>query len=101
VTWVDVTAATLPDGTLVSVAHQASLAAVARVDGAWLAVDGWCTHQECPLADGWVEDRAVRCACHGALFDLATGEVLEGPATEPVIVYPTRVSGDRVEVELP
>jgi 3-phenylpropionate/trans-cinnamate dioxygenase ferredoxin subunit len=101
VTWVDVTSATLPDGTLVSVAHGASLAAVARVDAEWRAVDGWCTHQECPLGDGWVEDGALRCACHGALFDLETGAALEGPATEPVAVYATRVNSGRVEVDLP
>lgn len=100
-TWVDATSASLPDGTLVSVVHGSALVAVARAAGEWLAVDGWCTHQECPLGDGWVEERALRCACHAALFDLATGEALEGPATEPVAVYRTRVNADRVEVELP
>jgi 3-phenylpropionate/trans-cinnamate dioxygenase ferredoxin subunit len=59
-----------------------------------------CTHAECPLSDGWVEERAIRCACHGALFDLVTGEPLEGPAEEPVRVFATRVSGGRVEIDL-
>ena len=63
-------------------------------------MDSWCTHAECPLSDGWVEETAVRCACHGALFDLASGVPLEGPAEEAVVV-PTRVVGDRVEVDLP
>ena len=99
--WVDATAAELPDGTLVSVSAGAVTAAVARAEGAWHAIDGWCTHAECPLGDGWIEGNAVRCACHGALFDLATGAALEGPADEPVLVYPTRVVGDRVEVDLP
>ena len=74
--------------------------ALARVGGAWHAVETWCTHAECPLSDGWVEGGAIRCACHGSLFDLATGDVLEGPAEEPVRVFPTRVAGDRVEIEL-
>lgn len=100
-TWVDATSADLPDETLVSVAHGDSLAAVARIGGEWKALDGWCTHQECPLGDGWVEDGGLRCACHGALFDLTTGEALEGPATEPAAVYPTRIVDGRVEVELP
>ena len=43
----------------------------------------------------------MRCACHGALFDLATGEALEGPAVEPVGVYPVRIVDGRVEVQLP
>jgi nitrite reductase/ring-hydroxylating ferredoxin subunit len=100
-TWIDATAAGLPDETLVSVSSGPVTVAVARVEGAWYAVDTWCTHDECPLSDGWVEGRAVRCACHGALFDLTTGVVLEGPAESAIATYATRVEGDRVEVELP
>lgn len=100
-TWVVAAHGDLPDETLVSVSHGASLAAVARVGGEWHAIDGWCTHEDCPLGDGWVEELAIRCACHGALFELSTGTVLEGPATDPVAVYPTRVVDGRVEVDLP
>ena len=100
-TWVDATEASLPDESVVAVeAGDVSLVLV-RANGTWHAVDAWCTHEECPLGDGWVEDAAIRCECHGALFDLASGEVLEGPAVDPVRVYPTRLAGDRVEVELP
>lgn len=100
-TWVDATAAGLPDQTLVAVTSGTVTAAVARADGAWFAVDVWCTHDECPLSDGWVEGRAIRCACHGALFDLATGMPLEGPTEDAVSTYATRVVGDRVEVDVP
>lgn len=100
-TWVDATSAALPDGTLVALSAGGELVAVGRADGAWHALDGWCTHDECPLTDGWLEDAALRCACHAALFDLATGAPLEGPADDPVRVYPTRVVDGRVEVELP
>ena len=99
--WIDAAASGLPDGTLVSVNSGAITAAVARAAGAWHAVDSWCTHAECPLSDGWLEESAVRCACHGALFDLASGAPLEGPADTPLTTYPTRVVGGRVEVELP
>lgn len=99
--WVDAAAAGLPDGTLVSVNSASVTAVVARAAGVWHAVDSWCTHAECPLSDGWIEGSAVRCACHGALFDLASGAPLEGPADESVATYPTRVVGGRVEVDLP
>lgn len=99
-TWVDATSASLPDGTLVALTVEEVTLAVGRADGAWYAVDAWCTHAECPLSDGWLEGAAVRCACHGALFDLATGEVLEGPALEPVDTYATRVLDGRVQVEV-
>ncbi|MGL6279259.1 MAG: Rieske (2Fe-2S) protein [Gaiella sp.] len=101
-TWVDAADAAAPAGTLVDLRRGEVLVAVARAEGGgWHALDAWCTHAECPLTDGWVEGDALRCACHAALFELATGEPLEGPAEEPVRVYPTRVLDGRVEVELP
>lgn len=98
-TWTDVAPASLPDETVLAARIGETLIAVARSGDGWHAVEAWCTHAECPLTDGWVEGLAIRCACHGALFDLATGEPLEGPATAPVRVFPTRVSADRVEVD--
>jgi nitrite reductase/ring-hydroxylating ferredoxin subunit len=47
-----------------------------------------------------VEGVAIRCPCHGSLFDLVSEEPFEGPADEPVRGYRTRVVGDRVEVEM-
>jgi nitrite reductase/ring-hydroxylating ferredoxin subunit len=99
-TWVDAADALLPDGTVVGAHVPDTLVALARVEGTWYAVEAWCTHAECPLTDGWVEARAIRCPCHASLFDLATGAVLEGPAEDPVRTYPTRVVGGRVELEL-
>jgi 3-phenylpropionate/trans-cinnamate dioxygenase ferredoxin component len=29
----------------------------------------------------------VMCQCHGSRFDIATGAVINGPATEPLNVY--------------
>jgi nitrite reductase/ring-hydroxylating ferredoxin subunit len=99
-TWLDAADASLPDESVVAVDADGTTVALARVEGAWHAVETWCTHAECPLSDGWVEGAAIRCPCHGSLFDLATGDVLEGPAEEPVRVFATRVMGSRVEVEV-
>ena len=100
-TWVDAGEASLPDESLLAVDAGGTAIALARVSGDWHAVETWCTHGECPLSDGWVEGTAIRCPCHGSLFDLVTGAVLDGPADEPVRVYPTRVVAGRVEIELP
>ena len=98
--WVDAADASLPDETVLGVEAGETLVALARVDGAWHALEAWCTHAECPLSDGWVEGAAIRCPCHGSLFALATGEPLEGPAVEPVRTFATRVVGDRVQLLL-
>jgi len=42
----------------------------------------------------------VHCMCHGAAFDLVTGEVVEPPATEPIAVYAVRSRDGRLEVSL-
>ena len=99
-TWIDAASASLPSETVVGLTVADTMVALARVEGTWHAIEAWCTHAECPLSDGWVEGTAIRCPCHGSLFDLATGAALDGPAEEPVRSYPTRVVDDRVEVEL-
>ncbi len=54
--------------------------------------------------DGEVEDRdgvpTIECALHGSCFDLRTGAPTNLPATEPVPVYPVRVEGDDVLVDV-
>ena len=100
-TWVYAADASLPYESVVAFEADGTAFPLAKVAGAWNAVETWCTHAECPLSDGWVEAAAIRCPCHGSLFDLATGDVIEGPAEEPVRVFPTRVTGDRVEIEVP
>jgi len=64
------------------------------------AIDDECTHQGAPLSEGSVEDGEVECPWHGSRFDLASGEVREDPADEPVTAYRVRVRGEDVEVEL-
>ena len=72
--------------------------AIANVDGVLYAFDDACTHQGCSLADGDLDGTTVTCACHGSEFDVRTGEVLEGPADEPVATYAVTLEGDEVMI---
>jgi nitrite reductase/ring-hydroxylating ferredoxin subunit/uncharacterized membrane protein len=58
--------------------------------GELCAVSGVCTHRGAPLADGDVTDGCVRCPWHGSRFALATGAVVEGPATFPLAHFETK-----------
>jgi nitrite reductase/ring-hydroxylating ferredoxin subunit len=76
--------------------------ALARLDdGSWVAFDNSCTHEDCPLADGDLEGERVVCYCHGSEFDVRTGAVLEGPADEPLSVYPVRIEDGELQVQAP
>ena len=62
---------------------------VARVDGRLYAFDGLCTcaEQACPLSGGLLTGTTLMCQCHGSRFDVTTGAVITGPATEPLHLY--------------
>jgi nitrite reductase/ring-hydroxylating ferredoxin subunit len=88
------------DGTLREVILDAEAVLLVRLEGEWLAVAGDCTHDECPLVDGEVVAGAIHCMCHGAAFDLRTGEVIQPPATERLRVYELRTENGRLLVSL-
>lgn len=72
--------------------------AVAKVDGDFFAFSDICTHRQCNLSASDLDGTTIECECHGSAFDVATGEVLEGPATEPVDTYEVRVEGEDLQV---
>jgi NADPH-dependent 2,4-dienoyl-CoA reductase/sulfur reductase-like enzyme len=62
--------------------------AIANVNGQLFAIDELCTHEQCSLAEeGILEGTVVTCGCHGAQFDVTTGQVLAPPAVEPLKVH--------------
>jgi apoptosis-inducing factor 3 len=66
------------------------------------ATSGVCTHESASLADGFVEaaDGSIECPLHQALFDIRTGRVLCAPATENLRVYPVRLDGADILIDL-
>ena len=74
--------------------------AVARDGDEVFAVENTCSHAEVALSEGEVADCQIECWLHGSMFDLRTGKPTNLPATEPVPVYPVRVEGDDVLVDV-
>jgi len=94
-------AANVERGTLAAFDIDGTRIAVANVDGRLFAIDDMCTHEHCSLVDqGTLEGPVVTCGCHGAQFDVRTGQVLAPPAFEPLRVYPLHVDHDEIIVEV-
>lgn len=68
--------------------------------GRFYACGPVCPHEDGPLADGWLEGPVVVCPWHGFDFDLTSGQC-RVDADLSVSVYPVRVTGGGVEVDLP
>jgi nitrite reductase/ring-hydroxylating ferredoxin subunit len=73
--------------------------AVANVAGTFYAFGDTCTHMQCSLAEGDLEETTVICPCHGSEFDVTSGDVLRGPAREPVGAYEVLAEGGNLEIK--
>lgn len=63
-------------------------------EGDFKAFTAICTHQGCTVAS--VADNTISCPCHGSMYDAATGEVIGGPAPEPLAAKTVTVEGDQI-----
>jgi len=63
------------------VEHDGAKYAVVNLEGTYYAFSNVCTHLGCDLHEGKiVAHKQIQCPCHGARFDVTTGEALAGPS---------------------
>lgn len=72
---------------------------LANVEGRLSALDNVCPHRGGPLGGGWLEDDAVVCPWHSWAFNTTTG-VARSPEKSKVAVFPVKIEGDDVLVQL-
>ncbi len=92
--------ADIPVGAFKPVAVGEKRLLVCHTESGFYVVDDTCTHDDGPLADGFLEGNAIECPRHGARFDVTTGKVLCLPAAVPIKSYPTTIEGDEVKARI-
>jgi 3-phenylpropionate/trans-cinnamate dioxygenase ferredoxin subunit len=75
--------------------------ALFHISAGYFATDGRCTHEQAPLADGFVSGDTVECAKHNARFHIPTGKALRRPALHDLRTYPVRREGEDLFIGLP
>jgi uncharacterized protein YbjT (DUF2867 family)/nitrite reductase/ring-hydroxylating ferredoxin subunit len=74
--------------------------AVFNVAGRFYATQEKCTHKQGPLSEGKLDGSTVTCPIHGAQFNVLTGDVLHGPAKDPLKTYHVIVDGEIGRIEM-
>lgn len=83
--------AQLPDGTRI---------AVYNINGAYYATADTCTHENASLCDeGLLDGASIVCGWHFCTFDIASGEALSSPCSEPLQTYRVKVLEGLLHVE--
>ncbi len=63
------------------------------------AVADLCPHALQPLAGSEIKDGVIRCAKHGASFDLVTGKPTNGVTLKTLRVFPVRIRDGRIAID--
>jgi nitrite reductase/ring-hydroxylating ferredoxin subunit/uncharacterized membrane protein len=74
---------------------------IGRTERGYVAFDDRCTHKGGPLADGVLACETVQCPWHGSQFDVSTGAVKQGPASERIKTYEVSERDGRLWLRLP
>ena len=92
--------ADLPENSMMSVMIGKDEYVLARVNGEYFALAGWCSHEAGLLAEGQLhaDTCEVECPIHEAYFDLKTGKPMAPPADLPVEAYAVKVEGNNISI---
>jgi Rieske Fe-S protein len=79
---------------------EKSIQVVRTGESSFLAIDVKCSHKGCDLAYDNKSGEKFVCPCHGSAFKV-TGEVINGPASIPVMAYKTSFKDNTVTLYVP
>ena len=99
--WIDIASKDdVPEDDVMGIDINAKSIALYQVDGEIFATDNICTHGNARLCDGFLEGHEIECPLHQGKFDIRNGKALCAPLTEDIQVYPVKIDGGRVFVEI-
>jgi len=97
----------IPAGTIKPFTVGGKEIAIANLRGSFYAIGRKCPHLGGDLSKGSLDGTTIACPRHHARFDVTTGRCLTGAKIGPLklnvkdaTVYPVRVEGQRIQVDL-
>ena len=92
----------IPDAGVLAIDVEGTEVAIVRSGDEVHAIYDECSHAAIALSEGEVDTDAceIECWLHGSRFDLRSGKPTGLPAYEPVPVYPCKVEGGDVFVDV-
>lgn len=99
--WVKVaTTDAIAEDDMIAVELEGRNIAVYHVGDAFHATANVCTHAYALLTDGFLDECTIECPLHAGRFDITTGRALGPPLTRDLKVYPLRVEGTDILIDL-
>ena len=96
----DKTVPDIPEGTMTLAQVGEKEVLLSNVEGKICATTRLCPHAGATLDFGILEGRELTCVSHGAVFDVTSGEILDGPGDFGLFCYPVKVDGEEILVEV-
>jgi uncharacterized membrane protein/nitrite reductase/ring-hydroxylating ferredoxin subunit len=88
----------LGEGETLRVELDGTVMTVVRLQGDLYAFGEFCTHRFGPMSEASFGDCRGECPWHRSEFDVRSGEVVQGPAKEPLRPFAVKVEGAEIKV---
>jgi nitrite reductase/ring-hydroxylating ferredoxin subunit len=90
----------IPTGTMTLAQVGEKEVLLSNVNGKICATTRLCPHASASLVHGILEGSELTCVSHGAVYDVISGELLDGPGEYGLFCYALKMEGDEILVEV-
>ncbi len=90
----------IPEGACRAFEVNGADVAVFNVGGEYQATEGFCRHKGGSLGEGTLDGNVITCPLHGWQYDVTSGECLTDGSVKKLTVYPVKITGDRIGIEM-